>query len=145
MYKLGRQSTERLKGVHPALSKIVHDVMSLQVMDFSVAEGLRSIDRQKELYASGKTRTMNSKHIVQADGFGHAVDLYPYPIQLFACDNPSHKNHTREIVRFGVLAGLMLSCAKRDNIRIVWGADWNADGNTIDHSFFDAPHFQIEV
>ena len=25
---------------------------------------------------------MNSKHLIQSDGYGHAVDLYPYPIDM---------------------------------------------------------------
>ena len=39
----------------------------------------------------------------------------------------------------------MRSVAERKGIIIVNGADWDGDGQTLDHTFFDAPHFQIVV
>jgi peptidoglycan LD-endopeptidase CwlK len=83
---------------------------------------------------------MNSKHIAQADGFGHAVDLYPYPIDM------KHVNggYWPEIIRFGVLAGIIKTLAPKHGLMIRWGMDWDSDGRTLDHSFFDAPHFEIE-
>ena len=64
MYQLSEKSLDRLKGVHPDLVHLVHDVMSLQIMDFSVNEGVRTIERQKTLVAEGKSRTMLSKHLI---------------------------------------------------------------------------------
>ena len=74
---------------------------------------------------------MNSKHLIQSDGYGHAVDLYPYPIDM----NRVNKGDAKEIFRFGVLAGLMRSVAERKGIIIVNGADWDGDGQTLDHTF----------
>ena len=82
MFKFSERSLKNLYGVHPLLAGCVHDVMDLQVMDFTVVEGVRSKERQKELFDAGKTQTMNSKHLIQSDGYGHAVDLYPYPIDM---------------------------------------------------------------
>lgn len=33
---------------------------------------------KKNLVAAGKSQTMNSKHLPQADGYSHAVDLVAY-------------------------------------------------------------------
>jgi peptidoglycan L-alanyl-D-glutamate endopeptidase CwlK len=138
-YKLSPASLERLKGVHPDLVHIVHKAMEAQVMDFSVSEGLRSEDRQQQLVAQGVSKTLNSKHLKQPDGFGHAVDLYPHPIDMKRVE----KGDVREIARFGVLSGVMRTIAHQSKILIVNGMDWDGDGENLDHSFFDAPHFQL--
>ena len=141
LFKFSERSLKNLYGVHPLLAGCVHDVMDLQVMDFMVVEGVRSKERQQELVDAGKSQTMNSKHLIQSDGYGHAVDLYPYPVDI----KRVNKGDAKEIFRFGVLAGLMRSVAERKGIIIVNGADWDGDGQTLDHTFFDAPHFQIVV
>lgn len=143
MYVLGPRSIRNLAGVHPDLVRVVNRAMSHQIMDFTVSEGLRTKERQIELVEKGRSKTLNSKHLVQSDGYGHAVDLYPFPIEMWACDNPRNKNHTREISRFGLLAGIMISCAREEKVGIIWGGDWDRDGQTIDHTFFDAPHFEL--
>lgn len=138
-YKFGTKSLTNLHGVHPHLVMCVEAAMDKQIMDFSVREGVRSLERQKELFKSGASKTMNSKHLIQPDGYGHAVDLYPYPINM---DKVNDGNWV-EISRFGVLAGIMLSCARELGIKLKWGNDWNGDGQTLDHSFHDAPHFEL--
>lgn len=141
MYKFSVRSKDNLRGVHPDLIRIVYAALETGVMDFSVVEGVRTPQRQEELYASGKSKTMNSKHLIQETGYGHAVDLYPYPIDM----NRVNKGDAAEISRFGMLAGIMLSCAKDLGVSVTWGGDWDRDGQTLDHSFFDSPHFQLEI
>lgn len=138
-YKFSQKSLDRLKDVHPDLVGLVHETMNMQIMDFSVNEGVRTLERQKQLVAEGKSRTMRSKHLIQSDGYGHAVDLYPSPVNMQAVQ----RGDAREVLRFGVLAGVMLSLARRRGILLVHGADWNGNGQTLDHTFFDAPHFEI--
>lgn len=139
MYRLSEQSQARLADVHPNLVSCVHRAMSYQIMDFMVAEGARSLQRQKKLVEDGKSRTMLSKHLIQSDGYAHAVDLYPYPVDMAKV----HKGDPREIFRFGVLSGMMLRAAQELKVEIINGADWDGDGQTLDHTFFDAPHFQL--
>lgn len=138
-YWFSGHSLEKMSGLHPDLHLLCWDVMDMQVMDFRVVEGVRTIARQKQLVADGKSKTMESKHLIQADGFGHAVDVYPYPVDM----TKVNKGDAREIIRFGVLAGLFYAAAKKRGIIIRWGADWNGDGQTLDHTFFDAPHIEI--
>jgi len=138
-YKFSKKSLDNLVGVHPDLRDLVQEAMALQIMDFAVNEGLRSLDRQKELVATGKSKTMNSKHLKQPDGFGHAVDLYPSPIDMAAVN----KGSAQEIIRFGVLYGIIATLAVKNGIKVRWGSDWNGDGQTLDHKFFDAPHIEL--
>ena len=81
-YKFSQKSLDNLVGVHPVLADIVQQAMRLQIMDFSVREGVRTPETQKEYVAKGVSKTMASKHLIQPDGYGHAVDLYPSPIDM---------------------------------------------------------------
>ncbi len=75
---LGDKSRAALVGVHPVLVQVVTKAITLTKQDFIVFEGVRSLTRQRELVAKGASKTMNSMHIKQKDGFGHAVDLVPW-------------------------------------------------------------------
>ena len=79
-YALGSRSLGRLEGVHPDLVRVVKRAIEITAQDFMVTEGLRTLARQKDLYAQGRTKpgpvvtwTLKSKHI---DGL--AVDLVPF-------------------------------------------------------------------
>jgi peptidoglycan L-alanyl-D-glutamate endopeptidase CwlK len=77
-YSLGATSRRNLQGVHPRLVQIVERAIALTTQDFTVNEGLRTRARQTTLVAQGFSKTMNSQHIPQPDGKGHAVDLVPW-------------------------------------------------------------------
>lgn len=117
MYQLGNKSRSKLDGVHPDLVAVVERAIQLTEQDFSVGEGLRSIDRQRELVKSGKSKTMNSRHLT-----GHAVDLFPYPLSW-------------DWEYFHPIADAMKQAAKELGVAIDWGGDWT--------SFPDGPHFQL--
>ena len=77
-YQLGKLSKVNLVGVHPILVKLVGRTIELTTQDFTVHDGLRTKAEQQKLVAKGASKTMASKHLPQADGFGHAVDLVPF-------------------------------------------------------------------
>lgn len=139
MFTFSENSLKNLAGVHPDLVRVVKRAMSMQIMDFSVNEGVRTVTRQTELFKAGRAKTLNSKHLVQATGFGHAVDLYPHPVDMGRVS----KGDAREIARFGVLSGIMRTCALLEGVQLVNGMDWDGDGETLDHTFFDAPHYEL--
>ena len=116
-YKLSLRSKQKLSGVHPDLVAVVQRAVEITEQDFSVLEGLRSIERQKELYKSGKSKTMNSRHLT-----GHAVDLAPYPLSW-------------DWEYFYPIADAMNEAAKELGVDVEWGGDWK--------SFPDGPHFQL--
>lgn len=72
-FKLGDKSLNELKGVHADLIAVVKRAIELSVQDFSVHDGIRTLDEQKELVRRGASQTLDSRHIT-----GHAVDLVPY-------------------------------------------------------------------
>lgn len=116
-YRLGQRSKENLQGVHPDLVKVVERAIELTEQDFTVIEGLRSVERQKQLVASGASRTMNSRHLT-----GHAVDIAPWPISW-------------EWDKFYLIEDAMKQAARELDIPIEWGGDWK--------SFKDGPHWQL--
>lgn len=77
-FVLGSKSMLNLQHVHPKLVGVVERAIKISGQDFTVQEGLRSSARQRALVASGASKTLNSKHLEQPDGYGHAVDLVPW-------------------------------------------------------------------
>ena len=77
-YHLGKGSLKNLAGVHPDLIWIVHYAIRTTEQDFTVTDGVRTKEQQAEYVRTGVSQTMKSKHLTQADGFGHAVDLVPW-------------------------------------------------------------------
>lgn len=130
MPKFSKKSLERLDTCHPDIQKVFKEV--IKHVDCSILEGVRTKERQEELVRQGKSKTLNSKHIKQADGYAHAVDVAPWPIDWA----------DRE--RFTLFAGFVLGIAKGLGVELVWGGDWDSDFTTKDHSFFDGPHFQLK-
>lgn len=137
-YALGQRSIDRLAGVHPDLVAVLKRAISISPQDFTVLEGVRTQARQLELYAQGRTKpgqvvtwTKTSNHFKRADGYGHAVDIAPFPIDW---------NDTK---RFDVVAKAMFQAAEELGIGIRWGADWDADGKPRERGESDSPHFEL--
>lgn len=138
---LSQRSLARLDGVHPDLVRVVTRaaVIATTADDFTVLEGVRTPERQRQLYAQGRTKpgkvvtwTMNSNHFRNAKtGFGHAVDLAPFPIDW------------NDIARFDRLAGLVFRAASIEGVTIRWGADWDRDGKPRERGESDSPHFEL--
>lgn len=71
-FVLGTRSLTNLWGVHADLVKVVKRAIEITPMDFAVVEGVRTLARQRYLVATGKSKTLKSRHLT-----GHAVDLAP--------------------------------------------------------------------
>lgn len=123
---LSARSLQRLEGVHPQLVEIVKLAIRRTPVDFTVVEGLRTAERQRELVAKGASQTQNSLHLKQPDGYGHAVDLAP----LVGGAIPWN-----DWQAFADLATVVKACATELGVPVEWGGDWK--------SFKDGPHFQI--
>lgn len=77
-YVLGQRSRAELEGVHPLLVQVVERAIAITQVDFAVHDGIRTLEEQREYVRRGVSQTMASKHLPQADGYGHAVDLVPW-------------------------------------------------------------------
>lgn len=126
-WQLSQRSIDRMSGVHPDLVKVVKRAIELSEYDFMVVEGLRTIETQKEYVKKGVSKTMNSRHLRQSDGFGHAVDLAP--LENGAIDWKNSKG------QFDSVSKAMKQASRELGVEIEWGGDWK--------SFVDKPHFQV--
>jgi len=121
MRKYSQRSLNSLRGIHPDLRRVIDRALQDSPLDFVVIEGLRSQDRQRQLVASGASRTMNSRHIT-----GHAVDLLPIGPNGPAFDWPLYDQ----------LGPAVKLAADKLGIALDWGGDWK--------SFRDGPHFELD-
>jgi peptidoglycan L-alanyl-D-glutamate endopeptidase CwlK len=119
-YELSQRSKDRLKGVHADLVKVIEEAIKESPLDFSVTEGLRTKERQKVLFDTGKSQTMNSRHIT-----GKAVDIAVI----------REGEVTWDFKYYQLVAEHIKEVAKELGIDIVWGGDWQ--------SFKDGPHFEL--
>ena len=152
-FKLSGRSLGKLEGVHPVLVDTVKRAIEVSKVDFGVIYGVRSLAEQKRLYEAKRSQTMKSKHLVQEDGYSHAVDLMAYD-----GSDPSW-----DIVMYDDIADAMKAAALKTGAKIGWGAAWHIDDITkwdgtmeqamnayIDlrrgqgrRPFIDGPHFQL--
>jgi peptidoglycan L-alanyl-D-glutamate endopeptidase CwlK len=138
MYQLGVKSLQRLQGVHPDLIRVAVLGIQLSPYDFTITEGVRDLARQKVLYAKGASKTMNSKHLIQKDGFAHAFDLMAVG-DLDKDGDADAKDLllTWDKKLYGDIAKAMYEAAKRLGVKIKWGGNFKG--------FYDGPHFQLEI
>lgn len=106
---------EKLSGVNPKLVQVVLLAATICPVDISVIEGLRTIERQRQLVAEGKSKTMNSRHII-----GQAVDLW---------DGKSWDK-----AAFKPIIEAMEEAGRRLGVKLTGGYTWG----------WDYPHWQIE-
>lgn len=120
-YILGERSLKNLEGVHPHLVAVVKRAIQITTVDFTVIEGLRTMERQRELYEKGiSTSTMNSRHLT-----GHAVDIAPWVNGKISWDWNFYYP----------IAKAMKTAAKELDTPIQWGGDWI--------SLKDGPHWEL--
>lgn len=136
-FKFGTRSMLRLRGVKEPLRKVAIHAIELSSVDFTVLEGVRTPERQAQLYAQGRTSpgkivtwTMRSKHI---DGL--AVDLAPV--------NADGSIDWNDPKKFDQMAEAVFAAAKELGVEIRWGADWDRDGNKREKGEHDSPHFEL--
>ena len=60
---LSKTCLARLQGVHPDLVRVIRRAAAETKVPFAVVEGLRTLERQKQLKAAGATKILNSRHI----------------------------------------------------------------------------------
>lgn len=104
--------------------------------DLMVVEGLRSQERQDELYAQGRTKpgkivtwTRNSKHCV-----GKAMDVAPVKGSMIPWDRA---------YLFDAMAACILDAAKQLDVPLRWGGNFDGDAIPHEKGESDSPHFEL--
>ena len=149
-FKLSKRSLSNLEGVDERLVAVVKYAITETKVDFGVIEGLRSIERQRELVAKGASQTMSSKHIP-----GEAVDLMAY----------IGSRASWELNLYDEIADAMKKGAEAVDVPLRWGCAWHitdirAWNGTMEEAmneyidlrrsqgrrpFLDGPHFELSL
>jgi len=152
-FSLSNRSKGKLEGVHPEMVSVVERAIELTKVDFGVTYGVRSIEEQKRLVANGRSQTMKSKHLVQDDGYSHAVDVVAY----------DGSDVVWELNVYDDICDAFKKAAEEKGVSIKWGAAWSegdirsykgkaedAMNAYIDlrrsqgrRPFMDGPHFEL--
>ena len=147
-FKLSERSLRKLEGVEKDLVNVVLEAIKLTKVDFGVTYVLRTLEQQKELFNSGRSQTMKSKHLD-----GRAVDVVAY----FGSEISWELNVYYDI------CDAFAAAARRNSVAIKWGAAWSEgdirmyQGTAEDamnayidlrrsqgrRPFIDAPHFEM--
>lgn len=130
-HHFSQSSLDKLHTCDARLQEVALVALKISPMDFMVLEGHRSIERQQEMFAKGRskidgvTKKGNHNHTPS-----RAMDLAPYPIDW----------HDRE--RFYFLGGLILAAGAMTGVRLRWGGCW-ANTFSEENKFDDLPHFEL--
>jgi peptidoglycan LD-endopeptidase CwlK len=147
-FSLSQRSIERLDGVDDRLVDVVCRAIEITTVDFGVTEGLRTVETQRQYVATGKSQTMDSKHLR-----GEAVDLVAY----------INGQVSWELNLYDNIADAMKQAAIEKNVAIRWGAAWSVPDirlwrGTMEEAmmyyidlrrkmnkrpFIDGPHFEL--
>lgn len=148
-FQLSTRSLTKLQGVDERLVAVVRRAIEITSVDFGVVEGLRTRERQIELFEKGASQIRDGgKHVE-----GKAVDLMAY-----LGDRGSW-----ELNLYDNIADAMKQAAIENNVAVRWGAAWNVEDirmwrGTMEEAmnyyidtrrkqnkrpFIDAPHFEL--
>lgn len=138
-WSFSRRSLDNLKGVHKDLQKLAHKALEISSVDFTIIDGVRTREEQRELVNSGASQTMNSRHLT-----GHAIDVAPYVDGAISWDWDDYYP----------MADAFIQAAKELDLKIRWGGNWQEDDirnwssskelrNSYRGGFSDGVHFEI--
>jgi hypothetical protein len=129
-------SKAQLATCHADLRAVFEEV--IQHRDCTIIEGVRSRERQAEMFRTGASTLEwpHSRHNVTRPGeLSHACDAGPY----YPGEGIPWKDRERWLAWGGYVVGVGAVLG----IRLRWGGDWDADWRHHDQSFHDMPHFEL--
>jgi peptidoglycan L-alanyl-D-glutamate endopeptidase CwlK len=119
----------------------MNEAIKITNVDFGIAEGYRSIEKQQQYFKEGKSKidgvSKKGKHNYSPS---LAVDIYPYFENGAKWDN-EHLSYLSGIIH--AVSEILFADGKISH-KVRWGGNWDMDGIIlIDQSFDDRPHFEL--
>lgn len=137
-FKFSEKSKKRMEGVNPILVEVMLKAIEVSPIDFGIPRdgGLRTTERQQELYALG--RTVHARKVTNADGIrnksyhqsGNAIDVYAYVA----------KKASWKKVHMGIIAGVIIATGRLMGVEIEWGGTFGSKT----FQGWDSAHFQLK-
>ena len=134
-------SQTRLNTCHGDIRLILSEALKVSRVDFGIAEGHRSTDRQQQLYKEGKSQKDGIKRLSRHnENPSMAVDIYGW-VNGKSCYDQRTLCYLAGTIM--AVAGMLLNQGRITN-ELTWGGNWNNDGEIItDQKFQDLVHFEI--
>ena len=130
--KWGIRSKHRMKKLHPDMKRVMYRAIEISPIDMTVLEVGRTQERQQTLLKKGRSRTLNSRHLLKvpknAPELGkvsHAIDVAPFQRGKVVWDWQPYY----------IIAKAIKQAAAELEVPIEWGGDWK--------SIKDGPHWQL--
>lgn len=135
MPTFGKGSLMQLATCHPRLQLVLNE--AVKYYDFTVVEGHRGEAAQN---AAFNARPQLSK-LPWPKGNHNAIpskaaDIAPFPIDW--------KDGEKPHLRFAMMMGVVLTCAKQLGVKVRFGMDWNRNADPRDEDFIDLPHVELD-
>lgn len=124
-FVLNDRSIRNTLGVHVDLVRVFEEAAKTSPHEFMITEGVRTLERQKQLKKKGLSKTLNSRHIPRNNRPGHAMD-----IALLK----NGKIDWNDLKAYDEIGAHIKSVAKKLGVPIKWGGDWK---------WKDRPHYQL--
>lgn len=141
MHKLGNSSNKKLNTCHQDIQMIVRTAIALSVIDFGIAEGERSVEKQQLYFKAGKSKVDG----INIKGKHNYSPSLAFDIYIFLNGKASWDfNHLCYVA--GVLTTVSQQLYEQGKIShlLRWGGNWDKDGEIVsDQSFDDLPHFEL--
>lgn len=146
MATFSRTSLDKLETCHPILQDLAH--RAIELFDFGISEGHRSVEKQQALYAIGRTEPGDI--VTKVDGVNvvgrhnrepsEAFDFVPWV--------PGIGYDWNDKERFCVAGGIFLGIASEVDYEypIRWGGNWDRDDQFNESGDdWDLPHIEVLV
>ena len=132
---LDETSLKRLSTVKENLRLVVLRAVATLPFQIRIVEGIRTQDRQNELYEQGRTKpgkmvtwTRNSKHLT-----GDAIDLAPVQNGIILWEDKA---------KFAEIKQAMMKASDDLGIGIRWGGNWDMENIPYEKDETDLPQFE---
>jgi peptidoglycan L-alanyl-D-glutamate endopeptidase CwlK len=117
-FSFSQRSLKNLVGLHPDLARVAYDALAITPLDFGIIEGVRTGERQHELFRAGKTQldwpgkpgSLQGRHLT-----GHAFDYIVY-VDGVATET--------DLAAYAKVADAFKAAAASRNVKIRYGGDW---------------------
>lgn len=146
MYHYGKRSEKNLETCHPDIQLILRE--AIKIIDISVIEGHRTLERQQFLYNSVPQRTTLDGIVKKSNHQSSpsmAVDIVPYKKGYNPFFPASAKNAARFYFMMGIIRAIAVRLLSLGFIthKIRFGLDWNSNDVFSDQKFHDLPHMEL--
>jgi len=164
MHIWGDSNKSKIALLHPNFQRVLNRYIEISRHDSTIVEGLRTDEQCYINFGKGRTaaqclaggcpakyaqpslakvtwlgHALSSNHRKQADGWGHAADIYPYPVSL-VLGRPDKE----WLPIFKEMNEDMIQAAKDVGMagKIRYGADWNGNNVLHERGETDNPHWE---